>query len=382
MFFIALILTISIVLILINRYRIIQKAKKEQERIFTELDQLKSQFFTNISHEFRTPLTLILGPVEKRLVLATNEEDRVELTLVQRNAKRLLNLVNQLLDISRLEMGALTLHCKPGEINGFVKTIATQFESMSSSKNIDFKFIPTEPTIIFYDPDKLDKIIFNLLSNAFKFTPSGKSITLTLNTGPRTSHFEEGYIELQVTDEGIGIPQSQLTKIFDRFYQVENSNTRGYEGSGIGLALTKELAEMHHGTIHVTSIEDKGSTFTVRLPGGTKHLKANEISYSEPTRIPEHSFEPMDSSFAGDTRSTLPHLLIIEDNSDLCYYLENSLKSQYTIHIAQDGETGVNVAIETIPDLIISDLMMPALDGLQVCKQIKENEKTSHILYR
>ncbi len=365
-----------------ERLKVKSKLKEMEADKYHELDTLKSHFFANISHEFRTPLTLILGPLEKRLAHATEDADKKELSIMHRSASRLLTLVNQLLDLSRLEAGTLTLKGHVQSINEFIPAIASQFSSMADSKTITFQLHTDQPVALFFDPDKLEKIITNLLSNAFKFTPSGGTIMLTLAQHGPTESFKYGYAEIKVDDSGSGIEAEHLGRIFDRFYQADTSTTRRYEGSGIGLALTKELVELHQGSITVASTPGKGSCFTVQLPLGTAHLKASDIEYMEtkvqPSVLSNEHIEVVEHERETE-ESSHPRVLIVEDNADLRFYLHNSLKEFYEVQEGDDGEQGYNVALEIIPDLIISDLMMPRMDGLQLCQKLKSNEKTSHI---
>ena len=360
----------------------IKSAEAEKLR---EVDILKSNFFANISHEFRTPLTLLLGPLEKRSAMASDPGDKKELNMMHRNASRLLTLVNQLLDLSRLEAGTLSLKCRYFELHPTILSIMSQFSSMADSKAINFEVsTPQKPVALFFDPDKLEKIITNLLSNAFKFTPVGGSIILTITQQSPDENFKNGYAEIIIADTGTGIEPEHLSKIFDRFYQVDMSSTRAYEGSGIGLSLTKELVELHHGTISVTSTAGKGSTFTVKLPLGDSHLKREEVESADvEITIPksngvDHIDQPEDNNIE-NTILGLPRLLLVEDNADLRYYLRENLKQQFSLSEAEDGEKGIATALTEIPDLIISDLMMPKINGLQLCQQLKEDEKTSHI---
>ncbi len=350
-----------------------------------EMDTLKSNFFANISHEFRTPLTLLLGPLEKRSAISSDPSDKKELNMMHRNASRLLTLVNQLLDLSRLEAGTLSLKCRYSELHPIILSIMSQFSSMADSKAINFEVsTPQKPVALFFDPDKLEKIITNLLSNAFKFTPVGGSIILTITQLGPDENFKNGYAEIIIADTGSGIETEHLSKIFDRFYQVDMSSTRAYEGSGIGLSLTKELVELHHGAISVTSTAGKGSTFTVKLPLGDSHLKREEVESADvEITIPksngvDHIDQPEDNNIE-NTILGLPRLLLVEDNADLRYYLRENLKQQFSLSEAEDGEKGIATALTEIPDLIISDLMMPKINGLQLCQQLKEDEKTSHI---
>ncbi len=367
---------------IINRERLKSKAKLKEIEIekYHELDTLKSRFFANISHEFRTPLTLLLGPIEKRLAATTSTADKDELNMMHRSASRLLTLINQLLDLSRLEAGTLKLHCSNQELNSFVQSIASQFSSMADSKGITFGIKGGQNISLFFDSEKLETIITNLLSNAFKFTPSGRSISIELQEFKSDNHFAHGHVEIIVSDSGNGIEASQLSKIFDRFHQVDSSSTRVHEGTGIGLALTKELVELHGGTISVAS-DENGSRFCVKLPQGDAHLKSNEIVnesriYKVVNKI-QSDHDKLDEVLINNLAK--PKVLIVEDNSDLRDYLRNSLCHDYFILQASDGKIGERLAIEEIPDLILSDLMMPIVDGLQLCEKIKNNEKTSHI---
>jgi signal transduction histidine kinase/ligand-binding sensor domain-containing protein/DNA-binding response OmpR family regulator len=385
-----------------------------------EVDEIKSRFFTNISHEFRTPLTLILGPVKQIIERMKDEKTKDELSLVHRNAKKLLGLVNQLLDISKLESGNMKLQTVPQNIIPFLKALLLSFTSYAERKKITLKFNSEEDEIIVYlDRDKVEKIITNILSNAFKFTPDGGTIAVTVtlptpsvplpggdNTllkvpsfggdsgvGPKSFTLAR-FVEVSIRDTGVGIPKEKVSKIFDRFYQVDGSHTREQEGTGIGLSLTKELVELHRGKIEVESAEGKGTTVTISIPLGKDHLKSEEIF--EPAGE-EVSYEPKDSSYFEESRTDLSAdkagkldlnlitdtekqlLLIVEDNSDVRKYIRDNLIKDYRILEAIDGENGWNKSVEQIPDLIVSDVMMPKMDGFQLCNKLKTDERTSHI---
>jgi len=347
---------------------------------YHELDTLKSRFFANISHEFRTPLTLLLAPLQARLSQASAQDDKVELAAMYRNASRLLDLVNQLLDLSRLEAGSMKLRTVYGNLNEFISTISSQFASMAQSRKIHFEIVSTSAIDLWFDPDKVEKIVVNLLSNAFKFTPPKGKIVVTLAR-------EREYGRIDISDSGIGIPADKINRIFDRFYQIDESNVREYEGSGVGLSLVKEMTELHHGTITVSSEPGKGSCFTVLIPLGNTHLEVDEMidddqeAYMDKT---VHAAVRWNEDEEGDPvpsegKELLPKVLIIEDNRELRKYLSHSLNSEYNILVATDGHEGLAIALGEVPDLILSDLMMPAMDGLELCKRIKTNEKTSHI---
>jgi signal transduction histidine kinase/DNA-binding response OmpR family regulator/ligand-binding sensor domain-containing protein len=383
-----------------------QQAEVEHVRAahLVEVDKLKSRFFANISHEFRTPLTLILGPIEKIRSKVQEQSVQTDLNMMQRNAHRLLRLINQLLDLSKLEAGAMKLHASPMNIVPLIRGLAYSFESSAGLREIALDVVVEQEEIeVYCDRDMIEKIISNLVSNAFKFTPEGGGVRISVSKrtpSPSTSGGSEParrpfggsgeIIEISVADTGIGIPSEQLDKIFDRFYQVDESQTREHEGSGIGLALVKELVEIHHGTIGVKSQVGRGTEFTVRLPLGRSHLKAEEIleapeAFEPVTQTPletlaaKHAVEPVDEqerSAAGDQR---PIVLIIEDNADVRTYIEGFLGSVYQVLEARDGAAGIDKALENVPDLVISDVMMPKKDGYEVCKTLKLDARTSHI---
>jgi signal transduction histidine kinase/DNA-binding response OmpR family regulator len=374
-----------------------------------EVDELKSRFFTNISHEFRTPLTLILGPVKQVIERIKDEKTKDDLSIVHRNANKLLELVNQLLDISKLESGNMKLQTTPQNFIPLLKALVLSFTSYAERKRITLKFNTTENEIIVYlDKDKVEKVITNILSNAFKFTPKGGRIEVTvtrsLSSSVGHSHSEldsespnemkklkrvqlDNYVEISISDTGIGIPKEKMSKIFDRFYQVDGSHTREQEGTGIGLSLTKELVELHRGKIEVESEEGKGTTVTISIPLGKEYLKPEEICESDKNEV---SSETKETIYFEETKSEKfdlnlitqiekPILLIVEDNSDVRNYIKDNLIKDYRILEAVDGEDGWNKSIEQIPDLIVSDVMMPKMDGFELCKKLKTDGRTSHI---
>ncbi|MBD2703548.1 response regulator [Spirosoma sp. BT702] len=354
---------------------------KEASRL-AELDTLKTQFFTNISHEFRTPLTLILGPLTD-LKQRFRTEKVVTLTepvvtLMQQNSNRLLSLINQLLDLSKLEANQLKAEPQPGNIATFFSTLASSFSSLAQSRQIQFSF--TQPHIHLwasFDRDKIEKIVTNLLSNAFKFTPADKQVHLRIDY---PSIGATGEFVITVEDTGIGIAPANLGAIFERFYQVDSKANRMYEGTGIGLSLVNELVKVLGGTITVASTEGVGTTFTVRLPlvGVEQPMIGEEIQSPEPM---ERSTVPQE--VLNDTLSPAPAsdnlLLIIDDNADIRAYVRSVFESDYRILEAEDGLDGLEKATATLPNIIICDLMMPRLDGLGFCRLLKNQEVTSHI---
>lgn len=399
----------------IRRYEVNRQQHKHRAELrhveaekLKELDKLKTDFFANISHEFRTPLTLILGPAEQMLERHSGD-DKKNLSLIRRNAQRLLQLVNQLLDLSRLEHGGLKLQASPGDFIAFLKGLVMSFESLAERKSIALQFEaqPSEgfkPSESYFDHDKIETIFINLLSNAFKFTPEGGRVSVQLSVNSRSeaeiptardnqSPLNTGYWTLiTVQDTGEGMPAEQLPYIFDRFYQVDSSSRRVHGGSGIGLALVKELVELHYGSIIVASEEGVGTTFTIRLPLGKEHLKPEEIvargtlqgASEQDANVPsiQQSIDPaiQDQATSDQQRATNRDLiLLIEDNDDVRAYIREQLQPDYAILEAADGEAGIAQAIEAIPDLVISDVMMPKKDGYEVCRALRTDERTSHI---
>ncbi len=348
-----------------------------------ELDMLKLRFFTNISHEIRTPLTLILGPLEKiRNNQVPGEQMKPLLEIIVRNARHLNQLINQILDFRKLETGNLKPELADGELTGFVQGIAAQFDHLAQEKEIRYGFSAMSDKIICrFDGDKLEKIVTNLLSNAFKFTEKGGSITVSLaviydRSEMKPDDDESGtrYIEIRVKDTGKGIPASQLDKIFIRFFQSEEKND--HQGTGIGLALVHELVKLLDGKVFVTSKPGEGSRFTVRLP------------FLEPEgEIPgdrcddERSVVTPGTSGQGDydayTREKI--MLVVEDNADVRLFIRNHFETSFQILEAADGYEGWELALKTVPDIILCDILMPRVDGYELLKRLKNDERTSHI---
>ena len=355
--------------------QLIEQERREAERMH-EFDQLKIKFLTNLSHEFRTPISLIVGPVEQLLQLETVSEKSNQLGLIRRNARRLLNLVNQLLDFRNLEEKELKLKATEGDFISFTRDVAESFRDFSERKQINFEF---RSSVKYYftnfDHDKIERVLFNLLSNAFKFTLKGGQIILNVD---RDKEFEGLQITLQ--DSGIGIEADVKEKIFDRFFQSEANNEVINQGSGIGLAITKEFIKLHGGSIQVESITGMGSTFTIRLP--LLELKQNEITEA----IAEESVatEPaLDSEEVADipasSSAQLPIILIVEDNEDFRFYLKDNLKAYYRIVEASNGKEGWQKVLSSHPQLVVSDISMPQVSGIELCKKIKSDKRSNHI---
>ncbi|CCH53101.1 Hybrid signal transduction histidine kinase D [Fibrisoma limi BUZ 3] len=353
--------------------------QKEASRL-AELNAVKTRFFTSISHEFRTPLTLILGPLSDLRQRFPNES---VLPLMERNGQRLLSLINQLLDLSKLEAGQLSVDPKPGDISAFFRLLASSFESLADSRQIRFQFSQNQDVWwASFDRDKFEKIVTNLLSNAFKFTPAQHEVFLNVSyPDPNKADL----LTLTVRDTGIGIPADDLGHIFEQFYQVKADGDRYYEGTGIGLSLVNELVNVLKGTIQVDSIEGVGTTFTVQLPLvalDTPVPAADEplihtMADAGPVRIQVTDLGvPADEPLSPTQENSL---LIVDDNADIRSYVRSIFASQYQIIEAVDGLDGLEKATKTLPTVVICDLMMPRLDGYGFCKALKAQEATSHI---
>lgn len=367
----------------LNREKLKTQLDLEHEHAnkLEEVDKMKSNFYANISHEFRTPLMLILGPIEKLTSKLADEESSKQAGLIRGNAKRLLNLINQLLDLSRLEAKKLKLSASRGNIIRFVKRLTREFESIAEQRDILIKFLTDNDSIeAYFDREKMEKIITNVMSNAIKFTPKGGRITVKVSATTNND------VEILIRDSGIGIPKNELNKIFDRFYQVDGSQTREHEGTGIGLALTKEFIDLHRGQILVDSVEGHWTEVKIYFPIGREHLTDSEIV--EPTDFELRKIEGVDGLGKDESEIDVIEnenlvdktiVLIVEDNLDLREYIKDDLKEVYHVEEASNGEQGLRKAEKFIPDLIVSDIMMPIMDGYEMMKKIRQDEKTSHI---
>ena len=368
-----------------NQYRF----EQNEARRLKELDTFKSRLFTNITHEFRTPLTVILGMSEELLnsfkLLGLNKREQFthQTELIQRNSQSLLDLVNQLLDLSKLQHKAFQPQLQNDDIIPFLNYVTTSFQAYANQQNIRLHFKNTLLDLCMdFDPNLLQQVIVNLISNAIKFTPSGGQITININRFQEEQN-KVDFLVIMIQDSGIGIPSEKLKNIFDLFYQVDGSTTRHGEGTGIGLAHTKELIELMQGNISVESESGKGTVFRIQLPINNQMKPTAVSSTLIHAKIPIEnrpiSHDNISSNQKQNKNNTLSLLLLIEDNPDVISYLKVCLQHKYQIEIALNGQTGIEKALELIPDLIISDVMMPEKDGLEVCKLLKENEKTSHV---
>ncbi|RUA10166.1 MAG: hypothetical protein DSY82_05115 [Flavobacteriia bacterium] len=354
-----------------------------------EINKMKLQFFTNISHELRTPLTLIIGPLQQIMQGNDNPVYLKKLnTIMYKNSLRLLKLINQLLDFRKAESGGVSLIVKNDDLVEFVGGICNAFEEVALNKEIKFVYLPEEKSVdAWFDSDKVEKILYNLLSNAFKFTPKNKSIKVTLQK--RT---ESGidYAIIKIIDYGIGIPEDELNNIFERFYQAKKENNIMNVGSGLGLAYTRQLVEIHKGKIKIESKLHEGTTCTIDIPVSRSAFDEKSILESQLnnydfryTRKEIEDMKDLEADIPVEHEnikdSDAPTLLIVEDNKELQDYLYNYFTVNYHVLIADNGEIGRELALKNSPDIIISDLMMPVMDGIEMCKRIKTDINTSHI---
>lgn len=351
-----------------------------QKEQLEELDDFKSRFYTNITHEFRTPLTVILGmanQLDTNLNSLSGAKVKEKLTLIKRNGNSLLNLINQMLSLSKIENNELTTHFIQGDVVAHIRYIAESYHSHANSRNVMLKVESSETKIMMdYDPEKFRQILSNLISNAIKYTKTGEKITIYLSR----ENSVNDHLILKIEDTGTGISTENIPHIFDRFYQVEDHTSKA-GGSGIGLSLTKELVLLLDGTIEVESTLGIGSEFTVRLPisnNATLKQFVKEDSY-ESLDTEDSTPQLTDSDNIKTPGTKLPSLLIVEDNLDVSEYLASCLRNEYHLSFAYNGQAGIDRAIEIIPEIIISDVMMPEKDGFELCETLKADEKTNHI---
>jgi signal transduction histidine kinase/ligand-binding sensor domain-containing protein/DNA-binding response OmpR family regulator len=388
----------SILNFIISRQKMKNDLRLEQlelEKMY-ELDQMKTRFFSNISHEFQAPMTLIVSPLEK--LNASDSIDRKSkqsIGMILRNVQRLQRMISQLKDAQKIETGDLTLQLSTGDIIAFLKETVNSFREYAIDHQMQLDFLcDTDREIAWFDADKLDKILYNLLSNAFKYTPDGGYVKVhvgiispkgdikTPNEIPHVRH-----IAISVEDNGIGIPKDKINMITKRFFRVDEDGQGYTEGSGIGLAFVNELVKLYHGLITVKSTEGKGSVFTVHIPLDEKYLDEQQVvSKFIRTPIQRKDFDSLmvpdmtsqDESM-GIVPGDAPLVLIVEDDKDIRDYIRDSLRDHYQIITAEDGVKGLDQAKRLIPDLIISDIKMPHMDGIELCNRLKDSEKTSHI---
>ncbi|WP_163322746.1 hybrid sensor histidine kinase/response regulator transcription factor [Draconibacterium mangrovi] len=356
-----------------------------------EATQTKLRFFTNMSHEFRTPLTLIIGPLED-MIESTDIPERFkkQVSMMHQNSLRLLHMINQLMDFRKIENNKMQLQAASYDIVGFLKEIVMPFYDLAEKKHISLVFEAEKNHLnAWFDMNKLDKVIFNLLSNAIKFTPVNGTIRITLKViKPLTQKIWDEEVEIKISDNGNGIPTDQIEHIFDRFFQAESSH--GFMGTGLGLSLSKEFVDLHHGEIEVKSNIGEGTTFTIHLPLGNTHLSAsekietpvNDTKKKQIQRNNEIHINPVLNTGEKNIEINFeekPTLLLVEDENDVREYIKDSLQDHYHILEAENGKLALEIIRDDEPDLIVSDIMMPEMDGLELTRTLKTDLKTCHI---
>ncbi len=385
------ILLYSFSMYILSRFRHKQEIMRREHQ--EQINEAKLQFFINISHEIRTPMTLIISPLEK--LLAEHSEKQGTYLMIYRNAQRILRLINQLMDIRKLDKGQMHLKFRETDIVGFIADLMQTFDYQAQKKYIDFTFEnkladKADMLKVWIDLNNFDKVLLNVLSNAFKYTPEGGKITVSLSKGRNESSRGalKNYFEITVTDTGIGIDKEKIEQIFERFYQINNDLTQSNFGTGIGLHLAKSLVTLHHGTIKAENREDEGGTrFVIRLPLGSNHLKSDELEDPDetPTRVATSTFTP---PFAEDNvangspkvkAKSRYRVLIVEDEEEIRRYIRDELSADFRISECANGREALDFALREKPDLVISDVMMPEMDGMTLCRKMKQNLNTSHI---
>ncbi len=343
----------------------LRRQQEEDVRKQEELNQMKFKFFTNISHELRTPLTLITAPLDSIMKRDHDETTNRQLGIIQSNANRLLMLVNQLLDFRKSEMSGLTLHASSGDIVSFVRNICDSFMMFSEKKNIPVTFTSDVDSLYMdFDEDKMSKIVMNLLSNALKFTPDGGKVTVAISR-------DNDQLMLKVIDTGIGISDEAKKHVFERFYQGAESLNSHISGSGIGLSLVAEYAKVHNGTVEVTDNTPTGAIFTVKIP-----IK-QELSQPKPAESQEKGLP--EASVAKPKSDENATILLVDDNDDLLEFVKSELTEEYSIVTAHDGNEALEKIKQEHPDMIISDIMMPGMDGIELCRQLKADKETASL---
>ncbi|MBQ8672743.1 MAG: response regulator [Bacteroides sp.] len=380
--------------ILLSRMRHRREIMKREHA--EQLNEAKLQFFINISHEIRTPMTLIINPLEKLLADCREGELQKNYQMIYRNAQRILRLINQLMDIRKLDKGQMQMHMRETDMVGFVADLMQTFEYMARKKRIRFTFEhDMEQLKVWVDLNNFDKILMNILSNAFKYTPEEGEIRVSLLTGkdPARRDALQRYFEITVEDSGIGIDRDQIERIFERFYQIENDVTKSNFGTGIGLHLSRSLVRLHHGVILAENREDtSGSRFIIRIPLGSDHLRADELEsgvqagfephpQSKPHALPmEEEYDDADTPQTKAAKGKSRYkVLIAEDEVDIRTYLKEELSDDYRVELCSNGREAYERILNDTPDLVISDLMMPEMDGLALCRKIRQSTQVNHV---
>lgn len=364
--------------------RIIEQEKAETQRIidterleavrFRELDAMKIKFLTNVSHEFRTPLSLILAPIDKLIKALEDNKLKEQVSMIQKNAKRLLNLVNQLLDFRKMELNEIKLQKRPGDLSSFVKDITYSFKDIAEQKNIQLTFNTTYETLkLNFDQDKIERILFNLLSNSFKFTFNNGKVNVSMDC----IMMDQYMVEIRVRDTGIGIAKEKQDKIFESFFQNEIPDSIINQGSGIGLAITKEFVRLHGGEIFLESDENEGSCFIILIPFDELREQSYPTENFVDALIAEEQAEEIEVSQPAFSKKTT--VLLVEDDADLRFYLKDNLKEDFNVIEAANGKDGWQKALFHHPNIIVSDISMPEMTGIELCRKIRLDSRTTQI---
>ena len=388
-------LVLGIVNYILSRMRHRREIMKREHA--EQLNEAKLQFFINISHEIRTPMMLIINPLEKLLAEKKGGEVQKTYLMIYRNAQRILRLINQLMDIRKLDKGQMFMKFRETDMVGFIDDVMLTFDYMARKKKIHFSFEHVMPQLkVWVDMNNFDKILMNIFSNAFKYTPEQGEITVILSTGRDSTRRDplKEYFEITVTDNGIGLDREKIERIFERFYQIDNDVTKSNFGTGIGLHLSRSLVELHHGIILAENREDApGSRFIIRIPLGSAHLRTDELEDVEAVITPhtvlvkpektdlEEAFEEEEdeeSKKAGKSKNRM-RILIVEDEEEILSYLKEELEGDYRIMTRKNGREAYDTILADTPDLVISDIMMPEMDGLSLCRKIKQNTNVNHV---
>ena len=354
-----------------------------------QLNEAKLQFFINISHEIRTPMSLIISPLQKLMATDYDTERQQSYNIIYRNAERLLRLVNQLMDIRKIDKGQMQLKFQETDIVSFIQDLHYTFAYQANTKHIKLDFHSEVKELkAWIDPKNFDKVILNILSNAFKFTPENGNIQIRLCTGNDPNAAEKAlsrYFEISIEDDGIGINETELERIFDRFYQIRNSQNNSNIGTGIGLHLTRSLVELHHGSITVENNQGTpGCRFIVRLPLGKEHLKPEDIDNSAVKQDSVHITTALPTTPLIETppkthSKSKYRVLIVEDDDESRRYICQELGRDFHMQECRNGKEAFTYILKKTPDLIISDIMMPEMDGMTLCSKVKQNINTNHI---
>ena len=370
-------------LVVVAYFQVSRRFAATERKRLKEVNQLKNTLFTNITHEFRTPLTVIKGMTDSiKSNLENNQDDDLEnsLDLIDRNSDGLLHLINEMLDLAKIESGSMELNLVQADSIPFSKYLTQSFHSLAEEKDIDFSVhCEIEHLEMDLDVNKFTAIVTNLLSNAIKFTSQGGKVDVHID---KIQENNTNLFSLKVRDSGLGITKEEQLHIFDKFYQVDSSSSKLQKGTGIGLSLVKEFVELMNGTIEVESARGKGSIFSVKIPitnnavqsDGSELISASSISKSNSVL-----FDTIEGQSLNEVDKNLPLVLIVEDNIDVAHYIKTCLKEKYQTLHANNGVIGIEMALEKIPDIIISDVMMPEKDGFEVCASLKTDELTDHI---